>query len=293
MMSEQISRLPCPDFNLSGNGGWFRRLSFSKLKCCLKGLFLTIVPLAGCTSTALRHSTVSVSTSVGVILEQQVLENLSRIYDAPYSMPSQVVLSSGAIQVQNQLTSTLKLPYTVTAKNSKEADLGSNMQWQETWTITPVTDSEDMYRLQFLYQGAVKNLLPENKKPVDHVQYLAFDAGPIHFGATIPITDCVPTTTTAISDKKTPSSRFEDCTAIAKLLGDSKNWLAFDSPPNPGSDQDVQHPADGFIERSVYGRTGRRIWVRPKEFSEFMLYVLFATPKSNSNVKPLNIAVSP
>ena len=251
-------------------------------------VLLPLLALSGCASVALRHSTVTVSTSVGVILEEQVLENLSRFYDMPYAMPSQVVLSSGAVQVQNQLTSTLKLPYTNTLSSSKEADLGGTLQWQETWTITPVTDSEDIYRLQYLYQGAVVNLLPDNKKPRLHTAFLAFDAGLLHFGSSYQKKDCKPVDS---KDETGHTSQFEDCEAIVTLLSNSPEWLAIDVAPTPTSQQEAEHPADPFVERPVY--RGHRIWIRPKEFSEFMLYILYATPKSKADTKPLGLSVNP
>jgi hypothetical protein len=263
---------------------------------CSITMAIAVFLLGGCTSRALQRSTITVSSSVGAILEQQVLENLGRFYGAPYSMPSQVVLSQGVVQVQNQLTSTLKLPYTLTQKNSKEGDLGLNMQWQETWTIVPVTDSEDLYRLQYLYQGAVNNLLPPAQRPTLHQEFLAFDVGPIHLGGSFPKIDCKATednsaTKQSSGDNSQQPSRFENCAEIAKLLQNSKDWLAIDLEPAQSESEESKYKADAFVYRNVYAR--HRIWVRPKEFSQFLLYVLFATPKSkaDSSTKGLSLAI--
>src|ERR1700744_676778 len=102
---------------------------------------------SGCT-WALQHSTLSVSSSIAPIIEQQVLANLSAAYEAPYSIPAQAVLSQGAVQIQNGTSAALKLPYTHTASSSKEGDPGVTFQWQETWTIVPVMDAQDIARLQ-------------------------------------------------------------------------------------------------------------------------------------------------
>ena len=227
---------------------------------------------SACTSWALHRSTASVASSVGTIIEEQVVENLDRFYDAPYSIPSQVVLSQGVVQVQNQLTSALKLPYTLTQKSSKEGDLGANMQWQEAWTIVPVTDSEDIYRLQYLYRGAVRNIRSSRIKTDEEderdfaPQYLPFSTTPNDIGDPLPGKCPSP-----------PSSIFENCDEIKALLGKSSEWLAFDRKP-AGSQADLQYAGDDFVTKR--GNGIHRIWVRPREFSKFVMYVLYATPKS-------------
>jgi hypothetical protein len=118
-------------------------------------LCFIILTMLGCTSGALRRSTGAVASEIGAIIEQQAADNLGRYKERPGSFPSQAVLGQGAVTIQNSITPTLKAPYTLTQKSSKEADLGATMQWQEAWTITPVMDNADLRRLKFVYTCAV------------------------------------------------------------------------------------------------------------------------------------------
>jgi hypothetical protein len=235
----------------------------------------------GCTATALRQTTLSVSGTVGSILERQALDNLAQFYDAPFSIPSQVVLSTGVVTIQDQLNTGVKLPYTVTLKNSKEADLNANFQWTAAWTITPVTDSGDLVRLQYLYRNAVRHVEKQSKALEELSSetkdtYLSF--GPISIGGSFDIpapaekpVDCI----------EKPLSRFENCKAMERLLDKAGEWLRIDNAPpeNASADTEKSYRGDPFVYKNRH--TGHTIWVREREFSELMTYILFATPKSN------------
>jgi len=120
-------------------------------------IFACSIPLiTGCTSIALRNSTDAAASQIATIIEQQIGENLGRFHADRFAMPSQMVLGQGAITVQNNVSATLKAPYTLTQKSSKEGDAGTTMQWQESWTVTPVVDPVDLQHLQFVYACAVK-----------------------------------------------------------------------------------------------------------------------------------------
>ena len=115
---------------------------------------LALACLSGCTSLVLRGSTESVTSGIGDILEQQIADNLALFRTQQIPLASQVLLGQGAITIQDNVSPTLKLPYTHTASSSKEGDLGASRQWQEAWTITPVMDPKDLTRLQYAYECA-------------------------------------------------------------------------------------------------------------------------------------------
>ena len=223
----------------------------------------------GCASSQLRGSTLAVSTSIGAIIEQQVLGNLAQSYDSPYSIPAQAVLTTGAIQIQNQATAALKLPYTHTAGSSKEGDPGITLQWQETWTITPVMDSEDLDRLQYLYSGATMPLRPVPAKPLGH--YLSFSVVKPKYGEFAGSCD----SPAPSKPGAPPPSPFQNCAEINKLLADAPNWLRFDTEPAGAGDRS---DPNSFTSKGRFG--GHHIWVRPREFAKFTMYVLYATPNS-------------
>ena len=202
--------------------------------------------VVGCTSLLLRHSTNSVSSSIRQILQKQVLDNLGRFVDNPYTIPSEAVLTTGAIQIQSQVTGQMKLPYTVTRTTDKEVDPGANVQWQESWTITPVMDSSDLSRLEYLYQGAVSNARQVTAVVTPSAKYFSFETHQGHVASAF------------ISCKTPPPSPFEDCTAIDKLLANAPYWLASDAAPVQVGNAN----ADGFVDEGNNG--GHHIWVRPK-----------------------------
>lgn len=273
----------------------------------------TVCICTGCT-WELKRSTLSVSSSITPILEEQVLENLSKAYDSPYFIPAQAVLSQGAIQIQNQGTIGMKLPYTVTRTADKEVDPSVTMQWQETWTIVPVMDAPDIGRLQYLYTNAVifanpdrfPNLLPPHQKYFGH--YLNFstqkptsgeslatscDGAPPHVapgGKTVPKSpQPAPGTQNAPKAAAPPSDPFQECSSINALIQSAAYWLIFDAAPSEVLD--ATHP-DGFEAMGSFGR--HHIWVRPKEFSQFTAFVLDAVPNtqsSASNSKGLSLSL--
>jgi hypothetical protein len=94
-----------------------------KLQSIVFLIFMDI-GISACTATALRRTTVDIGLSVNAIQEQQVLENIARFADQPDGLPAQLVLTGGAVQVSQNATGSLKAPYTLTLKNSKELDVG-------------------------------------------------------------------------------------------------------------------------------------------------------------------------
>jgi len=233
---------------------------------------LFCIALCSCTAVALRRSTVTVSSSVETILQEEILGNLGRFYDSPFAIPSQVTLSTGVVTVQNQLTSTLKVPYSLVQKSSKEEDVGANMQWQEAWTITPITDSEDLSRLQYLYSRAVSHVRKNQHAELSFngtLKYLSFSTEAAGFGKTLEV-PC----------PKPPPSTFEDCDRIDSLLSKSQDWLAFDVKPGISPNEGTEFADDHFVDMKT--NAGHHIWARQREFSQFVLYVLYAVPKSKS-----------
>lgn len=265
---------------------------------------LSVCACSGCT-WELKESTLSVSSSITPIVEEQVLENLSKAYDSPYFIPAQAVLTTGAIQIQNQGTLGMKLPYTVTRTVDKEIDPGVTMQWQETWTITPVMDAPDIGRLQYLYSNAAlyanrdrfTDLLSRHKY---FGNYYNFSTERETSGQSL-TTSCdgapspaqPPGTQNAPKPPAPPQDPFQRCSDINALLRKAGTWLAFDTAPSEILDS--THP-DGFADMGSVGGPigGHHIWARPKEFAQFVTYVLDAVPNtqgSANNSKGLSLSL--
>jgi hypothetical protein len=278
----------------------------------------------GCASTELKYSTISVSGSIGEIINQQVVANLVQAYVSPYAIPSQAVLSQGLIQIQNQASITTKLPYTVTRSNDKEIDPGLTFQWQEAWTIVPVMDAQDAARLEYLYVGATATLKRSQSQPEpptssgtssiaphsENSQLLEFPLnvypqykterpdygtynnqyciGPI-YNPQLPWSsssgDSSKGKQPAISSTEDP---FQNCKSINALLGDAASWLAIRKSSGQGEESG---PA-GFADHGVVN--GYHVWAEPKEFAQFVMFVLDATPNAQntaSSTKGVSFAV--
>ncbi len=108
------------------------------------------------------------ASSVGNLYQQQALENIGRFIDEPDSIPSLVDISSGIVQTSGSASVQVGIPYgnqvteavasgaspTVTGIQlpSKVITPSASDNWQQSWTITPVSDSNALRRIRALFQ---------------------------------------------------------------------------------------------------------------------------------------------
>jgi hypothetical protein len=119
--------------------------------------------LGGCAGPILNQNTEYLGSTIGALEERQVLKNLSRFVENPWAMPGHVELANGQIQETNQLGINLKYPYThtaapsgVTLASGSEFDVNpAQTQDQESYSLLPVTDPDDLRRLRAIYHYAV------------------------------------------------------------------------------------------------------------------------------------------
>jgi len=125
------------------------------MRICI--VIASCLSVSGCffTETQLNTDTLDMSTTVADIQERQVINNLIRVIDDPYAIPAQVVLTGGGVQVSNQLSPSLAVPFTDISKTSRSVNLGVSNQWVENWSLAPITDPDDIRRLRALYRLAV------------------------------------------------------------------------------------------------------------------------------------------
>lgn len=115
--------------------------------------------LSGCTSVALKHSTVAVSGTVSSILEMQALQNLGRYIEEGDAIPSMVALNQGTIQIQNKVTPGYKLPFHFAdpSRANRELDVGLEMDWSETWSTVAVVNKQDLTKTRQAFRTVVEN----------------------------------------------------------------------------------------------------------------------------------------
>jgi len=128
------------------------------------GFILVATALGGCAGPILNEYTEYLGPTIGSLEEQQVLRNLARFVNNPWTIPGHVELASGQIQATNMLGVNLKYPYSkviapsgaATTTIGNEFDVNpAQTQDQESYTLLPVTDNEDLRRLRAIYHYAI------------------------------------------------------------------------------------------------------------------------------------------
>lgn len=135
------------------------------------------VSLLGCASTQLNYNALDLASTVDSLVTKQVLSNLAKFIDSPFSIPSQVSIASGTVTTNNSITPSMTSPLnvaaattntlattmaaatsmTVTNQNtSTRTNMGFTLaatdQWTQTWGLSPLTDPDQLRRLRVLYQ---------------------------------------------------------------------------------------------------------------------------------------------
>jgi hypothetical protein len=133
------------------------------------------IALAGCAHTQLNSNTLDVAGTIESLYREQALTNLSRLIDDPNNIPSQVDISSGSVQTQDSITPSLNLPLgnqivrngstlviQTIQENVRALMLGVSGSWTQSWSITPVTDTNALSRLRAVYRYAINDYYQEN-----------------------------------------------------------------------------------------------------------------------------------
>jgi len=145
--------------------------------------YAALFALAGCASAQLNYNTVDLASTIDSLLTEQVLSNLAKFIDSPHAIPSQVGIAAGTVTTNNVIqpnvtsplniasvaTNTIATTFAATTssvatrtntRTLNNAGVGLTMtdQWQQNWTIAPVTDSDQLRRLRSLYRFATTNL---------------------------------------------------------------------------------------------------------------------------------------
>ncbi len=132
---------------------------------------------AACSSTQLNQNTADLSTSIHLLARKQIFYNLDQAFKDEQFVPSQVTLASGSAQTSNSISPTLTVPFapSVTATNTYGSSatfgtqanqvglagpglsLGLTDSWNQSWTMTPLSDGNQIGRLRSLYNFVVSS----------------------------------------------------------------------------------------------------------------------------------------
>ncbi|HVS36192.1 MAG TPA: hypothetical protein VMS17_11475 [Gemmataceae bacterium] len=121
--------------------------------------------LSGCaTQRALRDDTVRTSNTLTDLAYKQVLDNVARFHDDPDTVPSFAVASSGTVAVNDQAGAGVSPNYSPTLTFAQQG-AGSGLEilsllfpfsvqrtTAENWSLTPITDADNLRRLRCAFR---------------------------------------------------------------------------------------------------------------------------------------------
>jgi hypothetical protein len=128
---------------------WARRV---RLKAELRVLLVLVMLVSACSAVQTQENTIQQISTIDNIRYNQVLTNVSIAIDEAYSVPSQGVTSNGVATnvATGSLAFNLTQPFDF-AHNMKTFTPMAGINWQNNWTITPVSDPQDLQNLRALY----------------------------------------------------------------------------------------------------------------------------------------------
>ena len=129
------------------------------------------IMLGGCQGSQLSITTIDVASTIEAIQSKQTINNLGRVAANIYTIPSQVLLNGGTVQIVNSVTPSITFPLssmfsrTIAATSAEisttagsGASLGASVSWQENFNILPVVDPFSLRNLNILYNVVLQGL---------------------------------------------------------------------------------------------------------------------------------------
>jgi hypothetical protein len=124
------------------------------------GLFCS---LSGCTHIALRNDTVRTTNTLTELEFQQVLDNVARFQSDPDTVPSFALATSGTVSVLDQCGGGVSPTYSPTLTFTQQGGgalpiltmlfpFTSQRSVTENWSLTPITDADNLRRLRCAFR---------------------------------------------------------------------------------------------------------------------------------------------
>jgi hypothetical protein len=120
--------------------------------------------LSGCaTHVALRNDTVRTTNTLTDLQYQQVLDNVARFHADPDTVPSFAVANAGTVSVADSVGAGVSPTYSPTLTLAQQGGgalpilsllfpLTSSRAVTENWSLTPITDADNLRRLRCAYR---------------------------------------------------------------------------------------------------------------------------------------------
>jgi hypothetical protein len=131
-----------------------------RLAMLLLGLLST---LSGCTHLALQNHTVRTTDTLADMQFHQVLDNVARFHDNSDTVPSFAVTSSGTVSINDQGGAGVSPTYSPTLTFEQQGGgalpilsllfpFTAQRALTENWSLTPITDADNLRRLRCAYR---------------------------------------------------------------------------------------------------------------------------------------------
>jgi hypothetical protein len=119
--------------------------------------------LSGCTHIALRNDTVRTTDTLADLQYQQVLDNVARFHCNPDTIPSFAVTTAGTVSVLDTTGAGVSPTYSPTLTSAQQGGgalpilsllfpLTASRAVTENWSLTPITDADNLRRLRCAYR---------------------------------------------------------------------------------------------------------------------------------------------
>jgi hypothetical protein len=121
-------------------------------------LFLAVLLGSGCTHNFLKNNTLRSSSTLSTLQTQQVLDNLAMLSCNEAANPCHLNLSGGLIQATDQGTASLAASV-FSSGSSSNNNLAPSLSAQrglvQQWSVSPVTDGEQLETMRVAYRKAL------------------------------------------------------------------------------------------------------------------------------------------
>ena len=130
-------------------------------------LSLCLIALSsGCTHVALRDDTVRTTDTLADLQYQQVLDNVARFHDDPDAVPSFAVTTAGTVSILDTTGAGVSPTYSPTLTFIQQGGgalpilsllfpFTASRAVTENWSVTPITDGDNLRRLRCAYRMLV------------------------------------------------------------------------------------------------------------------------------------------
>jgi hypothetical protein len=127
-------------------------------------LIVMTCTLSGCaTHIALRDDTLRTTNTLTDLQYQQVLDNVARFHDDPDTIPSFAVATAGTVSVNDQTSAGVSPTYSPTLTFALQGGgalpilsllfpVTAQRAVTENWSLTPITDADNLRRLRCAYR---------------------------------------------------------------------------------------------------------------------------------------------